>query len=333
MDVREWPEDDQKWASQYRLTMKGKSVPVPSLSGRERELLDAIHESGIAAAALFGDARALAIEDAGELATTDEMVRTSVGGGLKSALREIAGTWVGIGVGVVLIMVVREGWLVDLDVAQVLVAVSVAAAFLGWRVGRALFASGRAGSTVGALIAIGLLVGAGIASAVNVGPGHIAASGVPVLLLALVILGPGVVVLTVLSRMSQQELRETWDDRDWFRRFRGGLRARLMDSATARDHVAEVEQALRWAGTTAYAEFGHPLSFARELAAVDRVALARQWWAVTTATTGGPLLIAVLILTNRSWGILTVPIAIGFVLFAVLALGSGWNNRPGRLPR
>jgi hypothetical protein len=228
-------------------------------------------------------------------------------------------------------MVIREGWFVDLDVAHVLLAVSVAAAFLGWRVVHALFAAGRAGSAAGALIAVGLVIGAGIASAVNLGPGHIAASEVPVLLLALVILGPGVIVLVVLSRMSQQELRETWDDSDWFRRFRGGLRARLMPSATARDHVAEVEQALGWSGTTAYTEFGHPLSFARELAAADRVAVARQWWAVTMATTGGPLLIAVLILINQSWGMLTVPIAIGFVLSAVVALSAGWNGRPRRL--
>lgn len=333
MDVKVWPIGDRKWATQYRAAMKGRSVPAPSLSEREQELLDAIHESGLPAAELFGDARNLAVEDAGELATPDERVRTSVGGGLKPALREIAGTWVGIGAVAVLIMIMRQGWLVDLDVAHVLVAVSVAAAFLGWRVVHALFAAGRAGSAAGALIAVGLGIGAGIASAANLGPGHIAAREVPVLLLALVILSPGVAVLVVVHRMSQQELRETWDDRDWLRRFRGGLRARLMPSATARDHIAEVEQALSSAGTTAYTEFGHPLSFARELAAVDRVARARQWWAATTATTGGPLLVAVLILTNQSWGMLTVPIAIGFVLVAVLGLSAGWNDRPRRLSR
>ena len=333
MDVKEWPAGDQKWATQYRLAMKGRSVPSSSLSEREQELLDAILESGVPAGELFGDARNLAIEDAGELATADEMVRTSVGGGLKPALQEIAGTWVGIGVAAVVVMVIRGGWLVEVDVAIVLVAVSVAAAFLGWGVVRALFAAGRSGSAAGALIAVGLVIGAGIASAANLGPGHIAASEVPVLLLALVILCPGVAVLVAVSRMSQQELRETWDDREWFRRFRGGLRARLMSSVTARDHVAEVEQALGWAGTTAYTEFGHPLSFARELAAVDHVARARQWWAVTAATTGGPLLIAMLILTNQSWGVLTVPIALGVTLFAVLALSAGWNDRPRRQSR
>ena len=83
------------------------------------------------AAELFGDARTLATEDAAELATVDEMVRTSLGGGLKPALREIAGTWVGIGAVAVLIMVLRHGWSVDLDVAHVLVAASVAAALPG----------------------------------------------------------------------------------------------------------------------------------------------------------------------------------------------------------
>lgn len=333
MGIEKWPAGDQEWATRYRLAMKGKPVPSLSLQEREQELLNATHESGMPAAELFGDARTLATEDAAELATVDEMVRTSLGGGLKPALREIAGTSVGIGVVAVLIMVMRHGWFVDLDVAHVLIAASVAAALLGWKIGRALFAGGRAGSAVGALIAVGTVSAAGIASAANLGPGHIAAGDVPVLLLALVMLGPGIVVLVVLGRMPQQALRETWDDSAWLRRFRGGLRSRLMPSVIARAHVAEVEQALAWTGATAYAEFGHPLSFARELSAADRVTRARQWWAVTTATTGGPLVIAALILTNQSWGMLTFPIAVGFALSAVVALSVGWSDRPRRVMR
>lgn len=333
MDIKEWPASDQGWVVRYRLAMTNKHVPASSLVEREQELLGAIREAGVPAAELFGDAKTLATEDAAGLATTDEMVRTSLGGGLKPALREIAGTWVGIGAVAVLILFLRHGWSVDLEVSYVLVAASVAAAFLGWEVGRALFTAGRSGSAIGALIAVGTVVVAGIASATNLGPGHIAASDVPVLLLAPVILGPGIVVLLVLSRMPQHDLRSTWDDGAWLRRFRGGLRSRLMPSDTARDHVAEVEQALEWAGTTAYTEFGHPLSFARELAAADRATRARQWWAVTTVSTGAPLLMAALILTNQSWGILTVPIAVGFALSAVVAFSVGRSDRPRMMER
>lgn len=333
MDIDEWPASDQAWARRYRLAMTGKHVPALSLVEREQDLLDAIREAGMPAAELFGDAKTLATEDAAELVTMDEMVRTSMGGGPKPALREIAGTWVGIGAVAVLIMVLRDGWIVDLDVSHVLVAASVAVAFLGWNVGLALFTAGRSGSAIGALIAVGTVVVAGIASAANLGPGHMAATDVPVLLLAPVMLGPGIVVLLVLSRMPQHDLRSTWDDGAWLRRFRGGLRSRLMPPKTARGHVAEVEQALEWAGTTAYTEFGHPLSFARELAAADRATRARQRWAVTTVSTGGPLLIAALILTNQSWGMLTVPVAVGFVLSAVIAFSVGWNDQPQMMKR
>jgi hypothetical protein len=333
VDVKEWPAGDQGWVTRYRLAMKGKHVPAFSLLEREQELLAAIREAEAPAVQLFGDAKTLATEDAAELATADEAVRTSLGGGLRPALREVAGTWVGIGAVAVLLMVMRHGWSVDLDTSHVLVAASVAIAFLGWKVGHALFAAGRSGSAVGALIAVGTVIVAGIASAAHLGPGHIAASDVPVFLLAPVMLGPGIVVLIVLTQLPQQALRETWDDGQWLRSFRGGLRSRLMPSATARGHVAEIEQALKWAGTTAYTEFGHPLSFARELAAADRVTRARQWWAVTTATTGGPLLMAVLILTNQSWGILTVPIAVAFVLTAAVALSVGWGDRPRMMKR
>ncbi len=75
-----------------------------------------------------------------------------------------------------------------------------------------------------------------------------------------------------------------------------------MPSVTARGHVAEIEQALERVGNSAYAEFGHPLSFARELAAADRATRAWQWWAVTTSSTVVPLLLAGLMLTNQSWG-------------------------------
>lgn len=327
-DARSWPVRDHAWVTRYRASMARQHVPALALEGRERQLLDAVQSAEAPAADLFGDADALATEDAAELATVDEAVRTSLGGGLRPALLEIGGSLTGIGGVGVLLMIIRGGWSVDIDAAHVLVAAGVLVVFVGWLVFRALFSAGRSVAAVVALGFAGVLAVAGIASAATLGLGHIAASNVPVPLLALGMLGPGVVALVAVSRMPQQGLREAWDDSDWLRRFRGGLRARLMPEDTARGHVAEIEQALRSEGASAFAEFGHPLVLARELAATDRTARARRWWATAIAGTGAPLVIAMLVLTNDSWGVLTIPVAIAFVLTAAVTLVVGWNDRP-----
>lgn len=324
-----WPAGDQEWVARYRRSLAGKHVSALVLEERERELLDAAREAGVPAAELFGGAGALAAEDAVELATVDEEVRASLGGGLRPALREIGNTLMGIGIVTVLVMIVRHGWSVDIGMAQALVAGSVLVVFVGWVVGRALFAAGRSTSAVGVLGAVGAVALAGIGTAARLSSGHIAATDVPVPLLALALLAPGVAALVTASRMPQQELRESWDDAEWLRRFRGGLRARLIPADAARGHVAEVEQALGSSGaTSAYEEFGHPLALAREFAAADRTARARRWWLTTIAGTGAPLLIAALVLANQSWGSLTIPVALVLVLAAAAALGVGWDDRP-----
>lgn len=326
--ARVWPVGDQEWIARYRMSMAGKHVPALSLEERERELLDAVREIKAPAAELFGDAEELASEDAAELTTVDEAVRTSLGGGLRPALREVGGMLVGIGAVAALLLIIRSGWSVDIDTALTLVAASVLVVFVGWVVGRALFSAGRSASAVGALGVAGALAVAGIASAADLGSGNIAASDVPVPLLALGMLAPGVATLVVASRMPQQVLCESWDDLEWLRRFRGGLRARLMPAATARGHVAEIEQTLAAGGTSAYSEFGHPLALAREVAAADRAARARLWAVSTIAAAGAPLGIAVLVLANQSWGTLTVPVTVALVLVGAITLVFGWRGRP-----
>lgn len=326
--VKAWPVGDQKWVARYRTSMSGKRVPAFSLDERERELLAAVREAEVPAVALFGDADALAAEDAAELATADEAVRTSLGGGLRPALWEVGGTLVGIGAVVVILMIIRHGWSVDMDTAPALVGASMLVVFVGWVVGRALFSAGRSASAVGALVAAVAVALAGIASAANLGSGHIAASDVPVPLLAPAMLAPGVIALVVASRMPQQALRDSWDDTEWLRRFRGGLRARLTPAAAARGHVAEITHALGSGGTSAYAEFGHPLTLARELAAADQVARARRWWVSTIAGTGTPLVPAALVVSSQSWGTLSIPVAVALVLAAAVVLGVRWDDRP-----
>lgn len=330
MDVTTWPQRDQPWLGQYRRSMTGKHVPADAVEARERELLDAVHEAGMPAAELFGDARQLAAEDVAELATPEEAVRTSEGGGLQPALREVGGTMTGIAVVAVVGTWFRSGWSVDVGAASALLAASVAAVFVGWAVARALFSAGRPLGSLAVLLGAGALACAGIAWAVETGAGPVAARDVPLPLLGVALLAPGTLVLAAAARAPQPTLRRAWDDDEWLRRFRSGLRTRLVPAAAALGHVAEVRQALRTGTAPAFEEFGHPLVLAREIAEADRTARARLWWVSTTGGTVGPLTIAVLVHRNDSWGVLTAPLAAAFALAALLTLLVRWDDRPWR---
>jgi hypothetical protein len=323
-----WPATDQQWLARYRASMVGKHVPTVALEERELELLNAVCEADLPAAELFGDAHRLAAEDVTELATAGEAVRTSEGGGLRPALKEAGGTLLGIGIVSVLLIALRNGWSADINVAHLLVAVSVVVVFVGWVAGRACFSAGRAVAMIGALMTAGTLAVMGIASAAALGNGHLAASEVPVPFLCLALLTPGVITLVLASRMPQQVLRTSWDDTDWLRRFRGGLRARLVPASTARGHVAEIKQSLRARGESSYEEFGHPLVLAREIADADRTARSRRWWLSTLVGTGSPLVIAAFVIATQSWGALTTPVVVILLLGSFVTLAAGWRRRP-----
>ncbi|NAZ80228.1 hypothetical protein GTR02_00125 [Kineococcus sp. R8] len=328
MDQRTWPEQDRKWVARYQSAITGKHVPADVLERREGELLAAVRAAGLPAAEVFGDAAELAGEDATELGTTGEAVRTSEGGGRRAALREVGGTLLALGAVAVASTALRNGWFVDLELGATLVAVSVAAVFLGWVVGRSLFSAGRPAWMAGVLLGVLAVAVAGIAAAVEVGPDVVVAGDVPVLLLGAGLLVPGVVVLVVAARMPQPSLRLEWDDAEWLRRFRGGLVSRLVPRATARAHVAEVEQQVSSSGVPAHAEFGHPLVLAREVARADRTARARWWWVATVAGTGVPLVIGLLILVNNSWGALSIPLGAFLVLVGLSRSVAAWRGRP-----
>lgn len=323
-----WPVGDQEWIVRYRTSMAAKNVPALALEERERELVGAILEMEAPAAELFGDAEELAREDAAELSTVEEEVRASLGGGLQPALKEVGGMLVGVGAVTSLIVIIRSGWSVDVDTALVLVAASVLVVFVGWVVVRALFSSGRSAAAVGAGAGVGAAAAAGIAYAAILGSGHIAASDVSLPLLIVGLLAPGISALVIADRMPRQELCENWDDSQWLRRFRGGLRARLVPAVTARGHVAEIEQALAAGGVSAYSEFGHPLTLAHDLAQADKTARRRLWAVSTGAALGAPLCLAVLVMANQSWGMLTIPVAVAFCLMAAGAFVAGWGRRP-----
>jgi len=328
MDRTTWSAGDREWVARYRASMAGKHVPASAREERERELRVAVREAGLPAAELLGDAGALAAGDAAELATVDEAVRVSEGGGMRPVLRDVGGTLLGIGAVAVSLTVVRGAWSVDLDVAHLLVAAGVLVGFMGWVVGRALFSAGRSMMTAGALVAATAIALACIASAARLGPGHVLAERVPVPLLAVALLAPGVVTLLLARRMPQERLRDEWNDTEWLRRFRGGLRARLVPTSVARGHAAEIEQGIHLTGQSAYAEFGHPLVLARELAEANRTARTRRWWLSTAAGTGTPLIIAALVFAMQTWGPLTIPVVVVLLLGAVVTPLVGWTDRP-----
>ena len=331
MRLGTWPEQDQRWVERYRTAMAGragKAVPSAVREARERELLDAVCEAGVPAVDLFGDAGTLAAEDVAELATIHEAVRTSEAGGLKPALFEVGGTTLAGGVIAVLSMARRSGWSIDVDAASVLLVASLVPVLMGWVVGRALYSAGRSAVSIGVTVGVLTIAVGGIAVADSLGPDRLLARDVPVPLMAVVLLTPGVLLLVASSRMAQPTLQGDWDDAAWLRRFRGGLRARLVPAETARGHVAEVEQAIGTGAGSAFAEFGHPLVLAEELARADRTARARRWWVTTVAGSVVTLGVAVLVVTNGSWGPLTVPIAALFLLVGLAPPVAAWGRRP-----
>ena len=254
-------------------------------------------------------------------------------GGLRPRLQEVGGWLVGVGAVASLALLVRHGWSVDIGTAYLVVAASVLVTFVGWVVVKAVFSSGRSAAAA-ALAAGALALGvAGLAYAASLGSGAIAADDVPLPLVALAMLAPGVATVMLASRLPRHELREEWDDEQWLRRFRGGLRARLVPAATARGHVAEVEQTLAAGGTSASSEFGHPLTLAHEVARADRTARRRRWAVSTSAAAGVPVWIAALAAAGQSWGTLTVPVVAILVVTAVGGLVVGWGRRPWRTGR
>ncbi|TFD51537.1 hypothetical protein E3T46_09705 [Cryobacterium sp. Hh11] len=308
--------------------MAGKHVPAIALDERERELLNAVREADLPAADLFGDAPTLAADDVLELATTAEAVRTSEGGGPHHAVRDAGGTLLGLGVVSVLLLALRSGWSADLNIAHILVAVSVAVPFMGWIAARAFFSAGRSGAMTGVLVTAGAAALGGIASAVALGNDHIVARAVPVPILGLALIAPGIVILVWASRMQRQVLRTSWDDSDWLRRLRGGLRARFVPAAVARGHVSEIQQSLAVSDKLAFEEYGHPLVLARDIADADRTSRLRLWWLWILAGSGSPLVGAALVVTAQVWGNLTIPIASLLLLSSIVSPLVGWSRRP-----
>ena len=328
MARKEWPTRDREWATQYRASMGDERIPAAALHEREEQLLSSVRVVNLPAAELFGEASVLAKKDSAELATVDGAVRVSAAGGLRPALLELGRLGAALGAVGALFTLGRSGWFVNIDVAIVLIGVSIALSLVGWVAIRALFAAGRLVVMTGATIIIGALILVSIALAASVGPGVIAATDVPVPLFTLALIAPGGIIFLLANRMAQKASHEVWDDAEWLRRFRSGLRSRLMPAVVARTYVAKFEQVIATANSSAGARFGHPLTLARKVADADESTRARRWWMSTVVGMGLPIIVAISILLSNSWGKLTVPTVTMLFLIAVLTPTFGWADRP-----
>lgn len=157
LTVKSWPAADREWAAAYRMRMRGEDVPAPALDERERELLEAVHGARRSARELFGDPAALAAEDCAALATTEEAVSGSLGGGLRPALAEVGGTLLAIGAVAAGGTVVRSGSSADIRVADAVIAAGLLPVFLGWFVVRAVLRGGRSATAVGVFVSAGAI--------------------------------------------------------------------------------------------------------------------------------------------------------------------------------
>lgn len=333
MKSKMWPSGDQGWAARYQLSMGGSDVPAAALEKREAELLASVLEAGLPAVELFGDAEELAAEDAAEMATVEEAVRSSEGGGLQPAVWLMGMMLLSLGAAPTVLTFIRSGWFVDVDVASGVVAATVLLCAVGAIAVHGLFVAGQSRAAVGALVATAVVTVGGIAVAEGMGPGHTAATDFPVLVLGVGCVAPGLILLLVAHLLPQPSLRADWDDAEWLRIFRGGLRARLVPGVTARGHVAEIEQAIGSGSESAAAEFGHPLVLARTLAKDDPVAGVRRWWMSAIGACAIPLVLAAMNASSRTWGIFSVPIAIVLAIVGVVMMVIKWRQRPTRVAR
>lgn len=325
----EWPTADRAWLDRYRGALSVHAVPDAAREERERELLEAVVASGEPADRVLGEPRSVAAEVAAELATRDEEVVRSEAS-LRPAVLQLGGTLLALALVAAATLAARAGWSFGLGLAELLVATGVAAFLVIWTVGRSLLAGGRPGATTAAILAgVAIAVGC-VALAARVGPGRVLLEDVPTPLAALVMLLPGAALLVLASRMPATRLREEWSDDAWLRRFRGGLRSRLVPASRIEAHVAEAASVIAQAGErSAYREFGHPLAYARELADVDAQSCARRWRLAAAAGVGAPLAIAALILLTPGTDAVE---AFELLVLAVLALvgaASAWRSRPG----
>lgn len=305
------------------------AVSVEAVQARLEQLRVAVLEAGEAAEVVLGDPAVLAASDVEDLSTLEEELRTAGVAGPRGVLTKLGFALILMAVPAFLLTDV--GWRVDVPPGVIAIvgaffagAIGVASAILCFRAARPvamLFSMVFWLSVVLACVAVGTAYR-------DVEP---LATDVPVLLVGAFLLVPGVVVLVIARRVPESSPRSQWDDSDWLRRFRGALLLQGVSRSRIREQELEVRQMMSEAGATSlYDECGHPIGFARQIAAHDRTAKVRRWGWVNVAQVFIPVFIALVALPggDQSWTWWRIVI-VGFaVLLFVGSVADQWRSRP-----
>ncbi|MGL3150046.1 hypothetical protein ACSS7Z_06750 [Microbacterium sp. A82] len=323
--IDDWPERDKKWASRYMVAVAHPRVPSEAREERARELISSLHAADVSADVLFGDPVEIAREDVLALGTEDEAVAASEGGGLRQALAYTGTALTFLGASSALVMLTRGVWRTDIGVGQLWVVLGIAAATIAANLAWTLFIAGRARWAIGFGVGGVAVMLACVGVAANADPDRTLFADVPIWMLMIAMVLPGVAVLLVARAVPRRPLRSAWSDDEWLARFRGAMRSRGISEKAAREHERSVRAA---AHGDCYGEFGHPVAFARSLAAEDNSAAVRRWRWSTSFGVGVPLMLCVLISFTGSFGAWKEPAMLFLFISSVVTGYMNWRHRP-----
>ncbi|MGX9294881.1 hypothetical protein [Tsukamurella paurometabola] len=275
MAVDDWPEGDRPWAARYILGLAKAGVSLDVSSSRQEELITAVEAAEEPAAELFGNPDVLAAEDAAELAVSDAEAMATESAGVRDALEFGGVSLIFVGL-IAAVMVLLGGGRVDVTVGRVALVSAIAAAVVLGGAASMQFMAGRL-KVAGLLAALAVLaVGVGGSQVEWSGRSTVLIGGLPAWAAAIGLLLPGVVVLVVARAVPARVPRTTFDDEEWFSRFRGVLLAKGTPRAVVREHERTLREGL---STRAFDEYGRPDALALRLVADDPATPSRRlWW-------------------------------------------------------
>ncbi|MFT4213450.1 MAG: hypothetical protein QM622_01560 [Microbacterium sp.] len=326
-----WPDRDAAWVLAYLVRVTRPDVPSAAIDARLDELCAAAHDADEPAESLFGNPFDVAAQDAEDLATPEEALRASGGGGARATVRSLGTQLVLIALFVTFLLLCAQGgsWTIALTPGLVMLLSGSGSAALGLGGARILASSGHAiGAVASAVAGIGGFV-VGIAYRATHPDSTPWWPDAPILLIGAAAVVPGTALLWASRYIPDRGLRSAWTNTQWWRRFRGALVLRGMPPRRARDREREVHDALEEIGATnAHLEFGHPVVFARSLADDDPQAKTVRWALRHSLFAVIALSALVRALPDGAWGwanLVGVPLAT--LLFA-LVVWWAWRARP-----
>lgn len=329
MDERIWPERDRPWQAAYLWGVTQPEVSAETIAARLDELLGAVLEAGVPAEELFGDPAALAADDVAELGTAEEVVRSSFGSGAKQTLL-LTGVMLLVPIlPLMIVLLISSGWEIELTARSLTFSGCLALMLASCAVIRALHDAGLP-KGVGAMIAVAVaLLVAAVAVAMTPDPLPRLARDVPTLFVGLGAAVPGAALLLTSFLLPEKPLREDWSEEQWVRRFRAALISRGLSRQQAAERVRELRAGRVAVDRSAFAEYGHPVAFARKMTEHAPAAKKRRWVVGGAAEVVVPALLLVFgaASTDMWWWMRLLIGGVGAV-WLVLNARSVWGSRP-----